>query len=423
VLPYRNAADRVDGVVITFIDVTERKRDEEALRKSEEFHRFAVEAGRIGTWELNLVADEYVISPQMAALMDFAPSRRRVNQARWLEAVMPEDLPRVTEALAVATTRNAPFEAEFRVRVRNGVERWLYSRGAVKRDGTGSPLRVQGASIEVTEHRRAQETLRLAKEAAERASNMKSQFMSTMSHELRTPLTAVIGLADVLGNEVVGTMNEKQKDYLARIHTSAWHLVGIIDEILTFTRSEAGKESIRIAEVDAAEIVRGVTEMVRTEADASGLEFITEGVDKPVIALTDGGKLRQIVVNLIGNAIKYTDSGRVTVVLGSSEDSFSISVSDTGPGVPQERLNDIFEPFVQLDGSSTREHGGTGLGLTICRRLARMLGGDVEVQSSEGAGSTFTLNLPRRSNLPAAGNGAPTGRQVATTTTRAEKFE
>ncbi len=248
---------------------------------------------------------------------------------------------------------------------------------------------------DVSERKRAERELRAAKEAAERASEAKSRFLSTVSHEFRTPLNAVMGLSELMESEVVGPINDTQKDYLRRIRAGAVHLVSLIDEVLTYSRSEAGKEGVTVGEVDVAGIAASVVAMLGHEADVQGLELRLRGADEPVVVLTDGGKVRQILTNLVGNALKYSGTGTVDVELDGGED-VELRVRDTGPGIPADRLEDIFEPFFQVDSSTTREAGGTGLGLTICRRLARLLGGDVTVESTPGEGSTFTLHLPRR---------------------------
>jgi len=249
---------------------------------------------------------------------------------------------------------------------------------------------------EAVQRGQAEIAMRAAKEAAEQANEVKSRFLSTMSHELRTPLTAVIGFADIMAGEVIGPVNPAQKKNLGRIRASAWHLVSIIDEILAFSRSETGREEVRPITVDVAGIVRDVTAMLTGQTEDRDLELETAGAEGEVIALTDGGKVRQILVNLVGNAIRYTDRGTITVELEASPDDFVMRVRDTGPGIPSDRLEDIFEPFVQVDESTTRARGGTGLGLAICRRLARLLGGEVTVESAVGRGSTFTARLPRR---------------------------
>jgi signal transduction histidine kinase len=215
-----------------------------------------------------------------------------------------------------------------------------------------------------------------------------------MSHELRTPLTAIIGLSGLLEAEVAGPVTSAQKAHIARIKASAWHLVSLVDEILTLSRVEAGREEARLGNADLAAVTREVVDMLANVAHAKGLALIVHGASEPVAAHTDAGKVRQIALNLIGNAIKYTETGRIDVELRSDAREIILRVRDTGVGIPHERLEDIFDPFVQVEGSQRME-GSTGLGLAICRRLAHLLGGEVSVDSEPGRGSTFTLRFPR----------------------------
>jgi signal transduction histidine kinase len=243
------------------------------------------------------------------------------------------------------------------------------------------------------------EAERAARRAAERASEAKGQFLSTMTHELRTPLTAIIGLADLVESDLAGPTNDRQKLHLERIQRAAWHLVAIIDQILDFSRAEAGKLVALSEDVELAAIARDVVGVMAGEAELKGLLL---GVDAPEPAAirSDGGKVRQILTNLVGNAVRYTTTGSVHVAVESDDRWVRCEVRDTGPGIPADSLESIFEPFVQVDGDHTRTNGGTGLGLAVSRRLARLLGGDVEVESRVGEGSTFTLRLPRRGDPP-----------------------
>ncbi len=255
------------------------------------------------------------------------------------------------------------------------------------------------------------EALRAAKEAAEKAkeeaeesrkeaeeaSLVKSQFLATMSHELRTPLNGVIGLAELLETEVLGPTTERQKESHARIRRNAWHLVRIIDEIMAYTRSQAGKVEVQRERFPVTQVVREVKEMLGPVSDDQGVEFRLTVPDEPVWVVTDRGKLTQILTNIVGNALKFSGSP-VHIRVSVDDDWIRISVEDTGPGIPADRQEDVFEPFTQVDSSNTREKGGTGLGLAIARRHARLLGGDIEVESVVGEGSTFSVRLPRTSS-------------------------
>ena len=260
-------------------------------------------------------------------------------------------------------------------------------------DEDGRVIRVITASLDITARARAEAALRKSKREAEEANRVKTQFMSTMSHELRTPLTAVAGLTDLLETDVMGPTTDRQKGALARIRRATWHLTRVIDEVLAFSRSEAGKATVQREEVRLEQVAHDVLDILE-HGDAEGVDLQLEGGSRPLPLETDRGKLTQILLNLCGNATKFARS-RVVVELRGAPESVEVLVRDDGPGIPPDRLEEIFEPFTQLDSSPTREVEGTGLGLTIARRHARLLGGEIEVESRVGEGSTFALRLPR----------------------------
>jgi len=226
------------------------------------------------------------------------------------------------------------------------------------------------------------------------ASEAKSAFLATMSHELRTPLNAIIGYQSLLKEGIDGSLNKSQLAQLSRIRASADHLLGLIDEILTFSRVEAGKEVVRLEEEELRAVVDEAVTMVRPLAEAKKLELRADASDGRL--LTDGGKLRQILLNLLSNAVKFTDRGSITVRAREDDNGTEFRIIDTGIGIAAENLDKIFEPFWQVEQSSTRRAGGTGLGLTVSRSLARLLGGDVTVESRFGEGTTFIITLPAK---------------------------
>ncbi|HMG11575.1 MAG TPA: CHASE3 domain-containing protein [Gemmatimonadaceae bacterium] len=233
------------------------------------------------------------------------------------------------------------------------------------------------------------------------ASEAKSSFLATMSHELRTPLNAIIGYQSLLAEGIDGSLNAAQLAQLARIRAGADHLLGLIDEVLTFSRVEAGKEVVRRADAQLGSIVAEAITMVTPLADSRGLQLRNETTDARLV--TDSGKVRQIILNLLSNAIKFSDRGEIVVRSRLNGESVAISIVDDGIGIAAENLDRIFDPFWQVEQrSTTRRVGGTGLGLSVSRSLARLLGGDVTVESKVEKGSTFTLTLPVKRGPPAS---------------------
>lgn len=406
-----------DGEIVEWIgtasDVTRRKEVEEALRQSRaeiERQKRLYEAIISSTPDLVYIWDlDKRFTFANAALLEMwgrtledsvGRSLLEIGYEPWHAAMHEREIDQI-----IATRQPVRGEVAF---PHATLGRRIYDYILVPVLGAGGEVEaVAGTTRDVTERKRAEEELREAKQLAEAASQAKSQFLATMSHELRTPLTGVIGFAALIESEVLGPMTPSQREALARIKASSWHLVSIIDEILTLARAEAGRESARWEEADVAEIAREVVQVLEPQADAQGLALRAEGLEEPLRVSTDPGKVRQILLNLAGNAVKYTERGGVTVALDrDGADGFRIHVRDTGPGIVEEDRERIFEPFTQADGSHTRSMGGTGLGLAISRKLARLLGGDIALRSTVGEGSTFTLRLPivsPREGEPASG--------------------
>ncbi|HEX9108832.1 MAG TPA: ATP-binding protein [Longimicrobiales bacterium] len=237
------------------------------------------------------------------------------------------------------------------------------------------------------------EAERLARAEAEAANLAKMQFLAVMSHELRTPLTAIIGYADLIVGGVGGRPAESHVQYVERIKGSAWHLLHLIEGILAFARVEAGKETTTIERADIVRVAYEALALVQAQAQSSGLELVVQ-VPETLAAPTDHEKLRQILANLLANAVKFTRQGRVELRVERSGDYAFCYVSDTGPGIAPEHLARIFEPFVQVDQSPTRKVGGTGLGLAIARHFAELIGAELTVTSELGVGSRFTVKVP-----------------------------
>jgi signal transduction histidine kinase len=226
------------------------------------------------------------------------------------------------------------------------------------------------------------------------ANQAKSDFLAVMSHELRTPLTAIIGYADLIESGVSGPLTGKQRQQLDRIKASSDHLRALIEEILTFSRLDVGREDVQTERVDLAELVADVAAIVEPLVNRKGLNMVQHVPDKPTMLTTDSKKVRQILLNLLSNAVKFTAAGEIEMNAAVEGEDIVITVRDTGIGIGAASQEKIFDPFWQVDRGTTRSAGGAGLGLTVSRRLARLMGGDITVSSSPESGSVFTLRLP-----------------------------
>ena len=235
-----------------------------------------------------------------------------------------------------------------------------------------------------------------ARAEAERANGAKSDFLAVMSHELRTPLAAIMGYQELLADGITGPVNEQQTQQLGRIKVSARHLLSLIDEILTFTRLDAGQETLTIEPADLRNLIDDSVEIVEPLARARRLDLQAVKPLVETIIETDATKVRQMLVNLLTNAVKFTEEGSVRVMGEVRGDQVVLVVSDTGPGIDSEHHHKIFEPFWQVEQKATRRTTGTGLGLTVTRRLANLMGGDIAVLSTAGSGTTFTIILPAK---------------------------
>ncbi len=243
---------------------------------------------------------------------------------------------------------------------------------------------------------RARSEAEVARAEAERANNSKTDFLAVMSHELRTPLTAIMGYEELLSDGITGPVTELQRQQLGRINASARHLLGLIDEILTFARVDIGRERVRWESMSVNHTLTDAASLVQPMAADKNLKFVVELLDEDQSIQTDSTKLRQMLVNLLSNGIKFTDKGEVRVGCAVNNSTLEVRIADTGVGIAAENIEDVFEPFWQAEQTATRKTGGTGLGLSVTRKLARLLGGDVTVASRMGAGSTFLLTLPMK---------------------------
>lgn len=388
--------DGLPAIHTSIRDVSVRIENERALRESETQLKYALEATRDGLWDWNITTDSLHLSPQWARLLGYNLDEFPHEVSFFFHVLHPEDHPRLRHSLEEHFAGRTPVKQnEVRLRTKSGEYRWFLDRGkVVARDSDGRPTRMIGTITDITELRESQ--LR-----AEAASRSKSEFLANMSHEIRTPLTAILGFADLLLDERVGEVAMEQR--IATVETiknAGSHLLTIINDILDLSKIEADKMAIECIETPLVEIVREVVSLMRPRAIGKGV-IVEAKLTTPIPerALTDPTRFRQVLMNLIGNAIKFTEAGAIVIAAGAqlsdSQVWLTVDIDDTGIGMSKDQAKKLFLPFGQADATVTRIHGGTGLGLTISRRLANLMGGDVELVRTEvGKGSCFRLRIP-----------------------------
>jgi len=281
------------------------------------------------------------------------------------------------------------------IRTRDGSQRvWEFHSVLLGRLPDGRRLRLVAAN-DVTEYRRLLQSERAAREEAEKANRAKMDFLAVMSHELRTPLNAIGGYTQLLELGIHGPITDPQRSALARIKRSEAHLLGLIEDVLNFAKIEAGRVTFDLRPVPVDDLVCEVDALVEPQMRDKGISY-TRGEAPDVAVLVDEEKTRQVLLNLLSNAVKFTPpGGKIGISFAVREREVDINISDTGSGIPLDKQEAIFEPFVQVQRAYTSTHGGTGLGLAISRDLARSMGGNLVVQSEPENGSTFVLTLPR----------------------------
>ncbi|OQW95515.1 MAG: hypothetical protein BWK79_02195, partial [Beggiatoa sp. IS2] len=399
-IPNRDKQGNIIGLIVFARDVTEQKRMEIALRDSEEKFRLAMEVTNDGLWDYSLETGELYWNPRMLEIFEYnnqipPPMDRRVPR------VHIDDLANVLANLHNYLSGRTPtYHAEYRIQTPLGKVKWILSRGkVVQRDEYGAPVRMLGTDSDITERKLAEETLKMAKESADRANRAKSEFLANMSHEIRTPMNAILGFTELLKS---GVTEEKYKDYLEGIVVGGKNLLNLINDILDLSKIEADKLTIREEPTNIYELFREFPQLFAFKAKEKYIDFTLHIDDSvPNGLLIDELRVRQVLLNLVGNALKFTHQGAVILKARAVNTNYLtaktdliIEVSDTGIGIATNQQKRIFEAFTQHDGQNTRKYGGTGLGLTITKRLTELMSGKIELESELNRGSTFRVILP-----------------------------
>ncbi len=409
VRPWWTEAGEVGGIVIFSEDITASKNAEIALVESDNRLHRALSAAKAGAWEWDVPSNRNHWSDEAYRLYGYEPGEVEPSYDAWLASIRPEDQEGVVARVSAATERGDELNIEWRA-AWAADDLWLYSRGSPHFDAQGRLVRYLGIVMDITERKRAEaelvqhrhhleelvadrtRQLAEAKAGADAANVAKSAFLANMSHEIRTPLNAILGFTYLLGR--ADTLTGQQRDQLDKIASAGAHLLSLINDVLDLSKIEADKLVLEDTDFALASLLDGVRSLIAEAAQAKGLAVSLDYDDVPMNLRGDPTRLRQALLNLAGNAVKFTERGGIrlgTRLLESFGDELlvRIEVRDTGVGIPAEKLADLFQPFQQGDASTTRKFGGTGLGLAITRRLAELMGGETGVDSLPGEGSTF----------------------------------
>jgi PAS domain S-box-containing protein len=372
-----------------------------ALRESNERLQLALAAGHLGDWTWDAVSDVVSLGDRAARIFGF-PCERLITWAALRELLHEDDRERARAAVETAIAEHRDYEIEHRVRLPSAEYRWVQAYGRARYTAEGMVVGMTGIVQEITgrkeaeeERRHLLEAERVARTAAERMSEMKDRFLATLSHELRTPLSAILGWAQVLRRNAARTEADVARG-LEAIERNARLQTKLIEDLLDMSRIASGKVRLDMTTVDPLTFVESAIDTVRPTADAAGIAIEGAFADDVGNVHGDPARLSQVVWNLLSNAIKFSARGGRVVVGARNEGRYvAISVADSGAGIRPEFLAHLFERFSQGDASTTRRHGGLGLGLSIVKNLVELHGGSVHAESEgEGCGSTFTVLLP-----------------------------
>jgi len=390
VSPVKNEKGEVIGFQGIIHDISEQREGELALRQSEERFRSLMQASAQIIWNAN--AEGELVNEQPSWSTFTGQTFDEYRDWGWLSAIHPDDSEPVATAWSKAVTSRSIYEIEFRLRRYDGEYRYMSCRAVPILQSDGSIWEWIGANSDIHDRKQAEIALAQAKDAAEAANRAKSEFLANMSHELRTPLNGVIGYAQIL--QRAKSLNDEDKSRIEVIHQCGTHLLTLINDILDLSKIEAGKVELVLSDFHFPAFLQGVAEMCRIRAELKGIHFHYESAPElPIGIRADEKRLRQVLINLLSNAIKFTDVGSVTFTVSfGSEGKLRFAVRDTGIGIPQEKLQTVFQPFEQVS-DAKRQSEGTGLGLAISQEIVQLMGSEIEVQSDVGVGSIFWFDI------------------------------
>lgn len=406
IVPLRNEVGEVDSYLSLRNIITRKKQIEADLLLKEERLEQAQHIAKMGSWEFNPITTQVIWSNELYRIWELDPESIENLYQAYLSRVHPEDLETLTSIISNALKSGEGYKVEHRLLFPDGRIKFITGIGESLKDKEGKVIGLRGVAIDSTEIKNMQAQLVQAKEVAESAAKAKSEFLSMMSHEIRTPMNGVLGITNLLMED---DPSSHQLEYLQTLQFSAKNLLGIINDILDFSKIEAGRVQLEATTFNLKDLLSIVKKVNQPKADEriNRIRLLYDD-ELPNLFIGDPVRINQIMTNLVGNAVKFTEYGIVTISAGmlsrGQEDcTLEIAVKDTGIGIPEEDQNHIFERFSQAGSDTTRRFGGTGLGLTITKRLLELMGSTIQVKSKPGEGATFSFQI----TLPTAKKARP----------------
>jgi len=381
-----------------FHDITARVRAEKALQESTARWEFAIEGSGDGVWDWDVSTGDVIFSRRLLEMLGYKEDEINAHISEWQKRIHPDDKPKVEANLAnYFAGKTSSYISEYRLLCKDGSWKWILDRGVIVRHNEqGHALRVVGTHTDISLQKETETVLREAKNSAIQANTAKSEFIANMSHEIRTPMNAILGFSSILSDVITDPM---QQHYLNAIETSGKTLLQLINDILDLSKIEAGKLELQFTPVSIKSICEDISIVFSQKLKDKGLDFIIDIADDlPAYLLLDETRLRQVLLNLVGNAVKFTSEGfvRLTVNIKQNKTSSTlhlmIAISDSGIGIAKDQQQTIFSAFTQQKLQDI-SYGGTGLGLTICTRLLKLMKGKIDISSELGKGSCFTVHL------------------------------
>jgi len=431
--PWYETPGEIGGIILFSEVITERKRMEEALQIKQYMLSEAQRITHSGSWDVDLETGRIVWSDEMYRIYGVSPDTFEHTMDAFLKLIHPDDRAAMLKWIEVTFSGEKEKELDFRTVLSDGTVRFIRGAGEPFFDESGKPIRAIGTAQDITERRKTEEELgkyrkhledlvaertqeleksrtalqfllediteaknelEAANEKLKDLDRMKSIFLASMSHELRTPLNSIIGFTGIILMGMTGDISGEQRKQLTLVKNNAHHLLSLINDVLDISKIEAGKVELTMEEFALDEVMDTITASFSTQVLEKGVELLTD-ITSGIHMVSDKRRVRQIIMNLVSNAVKFTDHGNVRISARIlKEDHVEVRVSDTGIGIRPDAMRLLFEPFQQVDMSLTKKYDGTGLGLYLCKKLSGLLGGTISVQSRFGKGSEFTVLLP-----------------------------